>query len=117
MENLLRLARYYLPKVNILLKGQWLNGVAYILLLIIGAYSAFALLLYMSQTSLLYYPNLPSREIAYTPDQLGMAYEEVNIKTSDDVLLHGWYVPVSQPRGVVLFFMAMPGIFPTGWIL
>jgi fermentation-respiration switch protein FrsA (DUF1100 family) len=109
MAILLRLTRYYIPKVNLLMKGQWLSAIAYILLLIIGAYGAFALLLYMSQTKLLYYPNLPSREIAYTPDQLGIAYEEVNIRTSDDVLLHGWYVPVSRPRAVVLFFHGNAG--------
>lgn len=37
----------------------------------------------------------PTREVEYTPDQLGLAYEDVYFNTSDGVELNGWFVPGS----------------------
>lgn len=35
----------------------------------------------------------PTREVECTPDQLGIAYEDVYFNTSDGVKLNGWFVP------------------------
>ena len=35
----------------------------------------------------------PTTEVRYTPDDVGLAYEEVFFTTSDGHRLHGWYVP------------------------
>lgn len=35
----------------------------------------------------------PTREVECTPDQLGIAYEDVYFDTSDGVTLNGWFVP------------------------
>ncbi|MES9967305.1 MAG: alpha/beta hydrolase, partial [Sedimenticola sp.] len=55
-------------------------------------YVAIALFLFFTQSSMIYYPNLPSRKISYTPDQFGLPYENVTITTGDDVELHGWFL-------------------------
>jgi hypothetical protein len=52
-------------------------------------------------TSLAFYPT---REHALTPDQIGLAYREVDFKAADGVRLHGWFLPARPPRiGSVLF--------------
>lgn len=74
-----------------------------------GAYGALLLFLYFGQASLLYLPDLPSRELVATPEDAGLAYETVHLKTEDGVTLHGWYVPAAAPRGTPLFFHGNAG--------
>jgi len=38
------------------------------------------------------------REIVATPAQLGLPYEDLHLKTSDGISLHGWFVPAAQAR-------------------
>jgi hypothetical protein len=46
----------------------------------------------------------PMRELVLTPDQLGLAYEEVEFEAADGVCLHGWFLPAGAPRrGSILF--------------
>ena len=46
----------------------------------------------------------PSREVPYTPDVAGLAYRELDIRTSDGVALHGWWIPTPAKRlGHLLF--------------
>jgi fermentation-respiration switch protein FrsA (DUF1100 family) len=52
--------------------------------------------------SLFYYP---SKTIEATPDQLGLAYEDVTFETSDGVKLSGWFLPAKgQAKGTVIHF-------------
>ncbi len=39
------------------------------------------------------YLFFPTKDIAYTPAQLGLQYEEVIFHNEDGTQLHGWYVP------------------------
>ena len=39
------------------------------------------------------YLFFPTKEITYTPGQMGLDYEEVFFLTEDGMQLHGWYVP------------------------
>lgn len=80
-----------------------LQNVVYWLLLLAGCYGAFALYLFIVQPRLLYYPDMPGRELEATPAAIGLAYEDVALLTSDGVRLHGWFIPVEQPRATVLF--------------
>ena len=66
-------------------------------------------LLYFKQPSLIFYPDLPSREIETTPDRVGLAYEEVTLSTEDGIKLNGWYLPVDRPRATLLFFHGNAG--------
>ncbi len=73
------------------------------IVIILAAYGVFVLILYFSQSRLLYYPDLPSRRLTATPDRIGLAYQSLEIPTEDGVTLHGWFLPVANPRGTLLF--------------
>ena len=73
-----------------------------------AAYGALALMLYVTQSSLVFYPEI-GREIAATPAQLGLPYEDLRLKTSDGIGLHGWFVPAAPARGTVLFLHGNAG--------
>lgn len=66
-------------------------------------YAGLVLVMYLSQASLLYLPDLPTRELVATPDRIGLDHESVEFRTADRVRLHGWFVPHPEPRGVLLF--------------
>lgn len=67
-----------------------------------------ALLLYFFQSRLVFFPET-GREIIATPGQIGLPFEDIRLKTSDGVSLHGWYVGTSQARGTVLFLHGNAG--------
>lgn len=73
---------------------------------IAGVYGALVLALFLGQSALLYFP---SRDLIANPGEIGLAYEDVNIITNDEVKLHGWYVRAAEPRGVLLFFHGNAG--------
>jgi len=73
-----------------------------------AAYGALALLLFASQSRLVYYPET-GREIVATPAQLGLPYEDLHLTTSDGISLHAWLVPAAQARGTVLFLHGNAG--------
>jgi len=80
----------------------------YLLIPLIG-YLLLLAMLYFTQSRLLYYPNLPSRQISAFPDSIGMAFESLEIIASDDVKLHGWFVAAENPRATLLFFHGNAG--------
>ncbi len=80
-----------------------------VLLAAAGAYGALLLALYLGQANLLYLPDMPSRELAATPAQIGLPYETVHLDTTDGVRLHGWYLPADGARGTLLFFHGNAG--------
>lgn len=86
-----------------------MNGFANFLLIALCAYSALLVFIYFYQPRLLYFPDIPSRDIEMTPDEAGLPYEPVTLVTSDNVQLDGWFIPASQARGVVLFFHGNAG--------
>ena len=73
-----------------------------------AAYGGLALVLFMSQSRLVFYPEI-GREDSATPGQIGLPYEDLRLKTSDGISLHGWYIPAPQPRGTVLFLHGNAG--------
>lgn len=72
------------------------------------AYAGLALVMYLFQPGLIYYPEI-GREVSATPSQAGLAFEDVKLVTADGVALHGWFVPSLQPRGTVLFLHGNAG--------
>lgn len=63
-------------------------------------YSAMALLVFVFQSSLIYFPR---SELVATPKDAGLQFESVSFTTSDGILLHGWHVPHPTPAATVLF--------------
>lgn len=78
-------------------KGKTLLSLVTLALL---TYGTFALLLYVSQPRLLFFPT---RSIEASPQQAGLIYEDVSLTTDDGLRLGAWYVPALQARGVILF--------------
>jgi fermentation-respiration switch protein FrsA (DUF1100 family) len=87
-----------------------LGGIWSFLLFVLGVYLALGLLLFLTQSRLLYYPNLPSRAVVATPARIGLSYEVVALTAEDGVRLHGWFLPAGEDlRGVLLFFHGNAG--------
>jgi len=63
------------------------------------AYSVLGWTLYFMQPTFLY---KPLRSVYYTPEELGLDFEDVTFKSSDGLKLNGWYVPAENSRFTVL---------------
>jgi hypothetical protein len=57
-------------------------------------------LAYFRQESLIFFPD---RHVRFTPADLGMAFEDVRLETSDGVTLAAWWVPAPHGRGALIF--------------
>lgn len=80
-----------------------LNGLSNILLVMVLSYCFLLVFLYFYQNRMLFLPNLPSRTVEHSPSDVGLAYESVDLVSSDNIHLDAWFIPASQERGVILF--------------
>jgi uncharacterized protein len=71
-----------------------------IILWVGGIYLGIVLLVYIFQSKLLYFPD---KDIITNPGMYGLNYEEVKFKTSDDVNVHGWYIPADTSPYTLIF--------------
>ena len=74
-----------------------------------GLYGALCLYLFLMQSKMIFYPHLPSRQLTSSPTDIGLEYESVSILTKDQITLHGWFVPASEEKGVLLLFHGNAG--------
>ncbi len=79
------------------------------LLAAVCVYAGISALVYFRQASLLYYPDIAGRHLGATPQQIGLAYDDVALLTEDGVRLHGWFIPGDDARGALLFFHGNAG--------
>lgn len=86
-----------------------MNLIAQLLVLGAAGYLLLCAVLYFMQSRLLYYPNLPSRELVATPSAIGLEYQSVTLTAGDGVRLHGWFVPAARERATLLFFHGNAG--------
>ena len=77
-----------------------------LLIMLAVAYLAVVLLVYFGQSRLVYFPEKP---LSLTPGAIGLDYTSVTIATSDGETLHGWWMPVPNAKGTVLFFHGNAG--------
>lgn len=80
-----------------------LQNLLYLLLLVAVGYLGVALYLFFMQPRMLYYPDMPGRELEANPAAVGLAYEDVALLTRDGVRLHAWFIPAEHPRATVLY--------------
>jgi fermentation-respiration switch protein FrsA (DUF1100 family) len=80
-----------------------------ILLILVLAYAGLSAYVYFKQASIIYYPNIPGRDLTATPENIGLMFEDVEFYTSDNIKLHGWFIPHENPRGTVLFLHGNAG--------
>ncbi|MCX5798390.1 MAG: alpha/beta hydrolase [Proteobacteria bacterium] len=64
------------------------------------SYLVIMVVLYLKQGTMLY---APERDVFRTPQNIGLAYEEVNFQTEDGITISGWYIPAKDEKGTVLF--------------
>lgn len=69
----------------------------------VAAYAVLIAYVFLFQSRLIYFPNIPGRALTATPAEIGLAFEEVRITTADRTELHGWYVAAGPGAPVVLF--------------
>lgn len=73
---------------------------AYFVGMLLLAYLGWAVILYCMQSKFLY---RPVREVLYSPEELGLHYEDITFKSEDGLSLNGWWVPAGDSRFTVLF--------------
>jgi len=76
---------------------------------VIGAVVLYVLLvvvMFLLQGCMVYHPT---RELEGTPDQAGLAYEDVYIRTGDGVKINAWFVPADDAKGTILFLHGNAG--------
>ncbi|MGD8570268.1 MAG: alpha/beta hydrolase [Gammaproteobacteria bacterium] len=78
-------------------------GVIATVVLIAGVFSGF---MYINQPDMVFFPL---RELRSAPSAWGMQYEDVTIKTADNIDLHGWYIPGNKGAKTLLFFHGNAG--------
>jgi len=72
-------------------------------------YVVLAIYVYFRQSSLIYYPNIPGRNLVATPESIGLTYQDVELITEDNIKLHGWFIPSNPARRTVLFIHGNAG--------
>ena len=85
---------------------MWGNIVRTLLLISLTGFAAYVVLIayvFLFQSRLIYFPNIPGRALTATPAEIGLEFEEVRITTADRTELHGWYVAAGAGAPTVLF--------------
>jgi len=73
--------------------------VLYFIGIAVVAYIGLVIILFLLQSRLIYFPE---KQIMMTPEDVGLPYESVSVKTVDAVCLSGWFIPSQNDRGTVL---------------
>ena len=79
-----------------------------LIFVVAACYGLLVAFVYFSQSRMIYLPDLPSRDLTADPADIGLEYEDVTLRTSDSVDIHGWFVPGESSR-VLLFFHGNAG--------
>ena len=80
-----------------------MNGFVSVVSIFAIGYAVLAAALFFYQPNLLYFPDMPTRQIQATPGDIGLDFESVTLATSDNEQLHAWFVPADPARGTLLF--------------
>ena len=71
-----------------------------IILTFISIYSLLIILVYIFQSKLIFFPD---KNLIAIPDYYSLKFEDVEFRTSDDLILHGWYIPTDSAKYTILF--------------
>jgi pimeloyl-ACP methyl ester carboxylesterase len=80
-----------------------MNGVMSVVSVFAIGYAVLASAVFFYQPRLLYFPDMPTRQIDATPEDIGLDFESVTLVTSDNVQLDAWFLPADPARGTLLF--------------
>jgi fermentation-respiration switch protein FrsA (DUF1100 family) len=79
---------------------QVLTGALALAAVVAAAVVALLWLAYSRQESAVFFPD---RHVRFTPADLGLAFEDVRLKTSDGVIVAAWWIPAPSGRGALIF--------------
>jgi uncharacterized protein len=68
--------------------------------ILLGVYIGLALILFLSQSKFLFQPT---KKVPCDPSVIGAAYEKVQLKTPDNLILSAWYIKAKDANLTVLF--------------
>jgi hypothetical protein len=77
-----------------------------IIFILLASWLGIIALAYIFQDKLIYFPD---KQLSLVPSDLGMPFQEVNITTSDQLTLHGWFIPHETSKATVLFMHGNAG--------
>ena len=80
-----------------------MNGFISVVSVFAIGYAVLAAALFFYQPNLIYFPDMPTREVEATPGDIGLDFEPLTLNTGDDEQLDAWFIPADPKRGVVLF--------------
>lgn len=89
--------------------GNSQNPLFVLAVMLASVYLLIVVATYLFQSRLIYMPDFPTRKIVSTPELLGLSYEDVALKTQDNVVLHAWFVPAENAKKTLLFFHGNAG--------
>ena len=75
----------------------------------IAIYAALSVYVYFMQSGMIFYPNMPGRNLTSTPEDIGLTYQNVEFVSEDNIKLHGWFVPNKNAKATLLFFHGNAG--------
>ena len=67
---------------------------------------SFLFILFVFQEKLVFFPR---KGVGDTPGSIGLPYEDVYLVTSDNIKIHGWYIPHPDAKATLLFFHGNAG--------
>ena len=73
---------------------------------ILGIVVVVNLAMFFFQPGMVFFPY---RSLSESPADWGLEYEDVFLRTADDMQLHGWYIPHRHARQTLLFFHGNAG--------
>jgi hypothetical protein len=79
-----------------------LRTVLWTLLTLAGLAGALVLLLGCYEPRLIYFP---ARDLDRTPASFGLSFEDVELRTADGELVHGWFLPAPTPAPVTVLLL------------
>ena len=83
-----------------------LNSLLTLILVFAIAYASICGLVYLAQERLVYFP---SKEVSLTPADVGLAFNEVYIETSDGEKINAWDIPAKSGSKYILFLHGNAG--------
>lgn len=86
--------------------SRWRRKALRLLVIVACTYLAVCLAVYVLQSHLIYFP---SRNVEFTPKDVGAESKPLQLTASDGVRITGWHVPCESSNGTVLFFHGNAG--------
>ncbi len=90
---------------------EWLWKILPIGIVIYAILNAYV---YFMQPGMIFFPDIPGRELVTTPKSIGLDYEDVELVTDDGTRIHGWFIPDNkvfdtQKQATLLFLHGNAG--------